>query len=60
MTAGAENTETLSILAYRQTVGRTEIGLGSAVSVLLFLSVLLICVLFIKVLRTPVGQVRGE
>ena len=60
MTAGAENTETLSILAYRQTVGRTEIGLGSAVSVLLFLSVLLICVLFIKVLRAPVGQVRGE
>jgi trehalose/maltose transport system permease protein len=60
MTAGAENTETLSILAYRQTVGRTEIGLGSAVSVLLFLSVLLICVVFIKVLRAPVGQVRGE
>ena len=60
MTAGAENTETLSILAYRQTVSRTEIGLGSAVSVLLFLSVLLICVVFIKVLRTPVGQVRGE
>jgi multiple sugar transport system permease protein len=60
MTAGAENTETLSILAYRQTVSRTEIGLGSAVSVLLFLSVLLICVIFIKVLRAPVGQVRGE
>ena len=36
-TAGAENTETLSILAYWQTVSRTEIGLGSAVSVLLFL-----------------------
>jgi multiple sugar transport system permease protein len=60
MTAGAENTETLSILAYRQTVGRTEIGLGSAVSVLLFLTVLLICVIFIKILRAPVGQVRGE
>ena len=60
MTAGAENTETLSILAYRQTVGRTEIGLGSAVSILLFLTVLLICVIFIKVLRAPVGQVRGE
>jgi multiple sugar transport system permease protein len=60
MTAGAEDTETLSILAYRQTVSRTEIGLGSAVSVLLFLSVLLICLVFIKVLRTPVGRVRGE
>jgi multiple sugar transport system permease protein len=60
MTAGAENTESVSILAYRQTVSRTEIGLGSAVSILLFLSVLLICLVFIKVLRTPVGRVRGE
>jgi multiple sugar transport system permease protein len=60
MTAGAQNTESLSILAYRQTVSRTEIGLGSAVSVLLFLSVLGICLIFIKVLRTPVGRVRGE
>ncbi|HEX2292141.1 MAG TPA: sugar ABC transporter permease [Gaiellaceae bacterium] len=60
MTAGAENTETLSILAYRQTISRAEMGLGSAVSILLFLSVLLICVFFIKVLRTPVGRVRGE
>lgn len=60
MTAGAENTETLSILAYRQTVSRTEIGLGSAVSVLLFLSVLLIILLFIKLLRVDIGRVRGE
>lgn len=60
MTAGAENTETVSILAYRQTVGRTEIGLGSAVSILLFLSVLLICLIFIKVLRAPVGQGKSE
>jgi multiple sugar transport system permease protein len=60
MTAGANNTESVSILAYRQTVSRTEIGLGSAVSILLFLSVLLICLVFIKLLRTPVGQVRGE
>lgn len=60
MTAGAENTETLSILAYRQTISRAEIGLGSAVSILLFLSVLLICFVFIKVLRTDVGQVKGR
>ena len=60
MTAGAENTETLSILAYRQTISRAEIGLGSAVSILLFLSVLLICFVFIKVLRTPVGRVKGR
>ena len=60
MTAGAAKTETLSILAYRQTISRAEIGMGSCISVLLFLSVLLICLIFIKLLRTPVGQVRGE
>ena len=59
MTAGAEDTETLSILAYRQTISRTEIGLGSAVSVLLFLSVALICFVFIKFFRTDLGRVRG-
>jgi multiple sugar transport system permease protein len=60
MTSGAQNTESLSILAYRQTVTRTQIGLGSAISILLFLSVLAICLFFIKVLRTPVGRVKGE
>ncbi len=59
MTAGARGTETVSILAYRQTISRTEIGLGSAVSVLLFLSVVLICALFIKVFRTDLARVRG-
>jgi multiple sugar transport system permease protein len=60
MTAGANNTESLSILTYRQTISRTEIGLGSATSVLLFLSVMLICLIFIKVLRTPVGEGSGR
>jgi multiple sugar transport system permease protein len=60
MTNGAENTETVSFLAYRQVITRTEIGLGSAVSVLLFLSVLGIAVLFIKGFRTDLSQVRGE
>jgi len=58
MTGGSEGTETVSILAYRQTIGRTEIGLGSAVSVLLFLGVGLICFVFIKLLRTDVGRVK--
>ena len=57
MTGGSNGTETVSILAYRQTVGRTEIGLGSAMSILLFLSVALICLIFIRVLRTDVGRV---
>jgi multiple sugar transport system permease protein len=59
MTSGAEGTETVSILAYRQTISRTELGLGSAVSVLLFLTVVLICTLFIKVFRTDLARVRG-
>jgi len=60
MTGGSEGTETVSILAYRQTVGRTEIGLGSAMSVLLFLGVALICFIFIKLLRTDVGRVTNS
>ncbi|GAA4809297.1 sugar ABC transporter permease [Actinomycetospora chlora] len=60
MTAGANGTETVSFLAYRQTIERVEIGLGSAVSVLLFLSVVLISVLFIKGFKVDLSQARGE
>jgi multiple sugar transport system permease protein len=60
MTAGANNTESLAFLAYRQTISRVEIGLGSAVSVLLALSVLLICLLFVKGFRVDLSQARGE
>ncbi|MFP5068291.1 carbohydrate ABC transporter permease [Pseudonocardia nantongensis] len=60
MTAGANNTETVSFLAYRQTIARVEIGLGSAVSVLLFLSVVIISVGFIKGFRVDLSQARGE
>lgn len=60
MTNGANNTETVSFLAYRQTIARVEIGLGSAVSVLLFLSVVIICVGFIKGFKVDLSQTRGE
>ena len=60
MTGGANSTETVSFLAYRQTISRVEIGLGSAVSVLLFLSVALICALFIKGFKVDLSQARGE
>jgi multiple sugar transport system permease protein len=60
MTAGANKTETVSFLAYRQTISRVEIGLGSAVSVLLFLSVVIIAVGFIKLFRIDLSQARGE
>jgi multiple sugar transport system permease protein len=60
MTAGANDTETLSILAYRQNVTLVNIGAGSSVSVLLFLTVVLIAFVFIKGFKTDLSQVRGD
>ena len=60
MTAGANKTETVSFLAYRQTISRVEIGLGSAVSVLLFLAVVIIAAAFIKGFKIDLAQTRGE
>ncbi|MGP4026478.1 carbohydrate ABC transporter permease [Actinomadura sp. 3N407] len=60
MTAGQNQTETLSFLTYRQTITRTAIGLGDAVGVLLFLSVVVIAVVFIKGFRVDLSQVRGD
>jgi multiple sugar transport system permease protein len=59
MTQGAQGTETLSFLAYRQTITRTMIGMGSAVSVILAILVVLIAVLFVKVFKTDLSQQRG-
>ncbi|MCU1428846.1 MAG: Carbohydrate transporter rane protein 1, family, partial [Actinomycetia bacterium] len=60
MTGGAQKTETVSFLAYRQMISRTALGLGSAVAVLLFLSVVLIAALFIKGFGVDLGRVRGD
>jgi multiple sugar transport system permease protein len=60
MTAGANGTESVSFLAYRQTIARLEIGLGSAVSVLLFITVMLIAVSFIKGFKVDLSSARGE
>ena len=60
MTVGAQKTETLSFLTYRQTITRTAIGLGDAVGVLLFLSVLLIAAVLIRGFRVDLSQVRGD
>jgi multiple sugar transport system permease protein len=60
MTGGANKTETLSFLAYRQNVTLVNLGVGSAVSVYLFLSVVLIAFIFIKLFRTDLSQVRGD
>lgn len=60
MTAGAANTESLSFLTYRQSITRVAIGLGSALSVVLFLSVVLIALVFVKGFKVDLGSVRGD
>jgi multiple sugar transport system permease protein len=47
-TRGAQGTETLSIVGYQTLVTRLNLGLGSAVSVLIFLGVVAVAALFIK------------
>jgi len=60
MTNGANGTEVLSLLAYRTSIGRLEIGLGSAISVLLFLCVILICFIAVKLFKVDLASARGE
>lgn len=60
MTNGANGTTVLSLLAYRTSIGRLEIGLGSAISVLLFLCVLIICFIAIRIFRVDLAGARGE
>ena len=48
MTGGSQDTESVSILGYNQLIERLNLGLGSAVSVLIFLSVLIIALIFVK------------
>jgi multiple sugar transport system permease protein len=47
-TRGAQGTETVSIVGYHTLVTRLNLGLGSAVSVLIFGCVVIIAVLFVK------------
>jgi multiple sugar transport system permease protein len=60
MTGGANNTETISFLAYRQNVTLVNLGMGSAVSVMLFLTVVVIAWIFVKGFKTDLSQVRGD
>ena len=48
MTRGALETESVSILGYNQLISRLNLGLGSAVSVLIFICVFLIALLFVR------------
>ena len=60
MTKGAQGTESSSFLTYRQVIEQFQLGMGSALSVLLFLTVLLIAYLITKFFRVDLAQARGE
>ena len=60
MTAGAQKTESVSFLTYRQVIEQFQLGIGSALSVLLFLSVLVIAFLIVKIFRVDLAAARQE
>ncbi|GAB3080653.1 sugar ABC transporter permease [Nocardioides zeae] len=60
MTGGAVNTESVSFLTYRQVIEQFQIGMGSALSVLLFLSVLVIAFGIVKLFRVDLAAARQE
>lgn len=60
MTAGAQDTATVSFLAYNQSISQLQVGMGSALSVLLTICVGIICLIFIKGFKVDLGQVRGD
>ena len=56
---GANGTESISMLNYNTLLNRLNLGLGSAVSIVLFLMVAIIAAVFIKVFgagATPAGE----
>jgi multiple sugar transport system permease protein len=53
LTRGAEGTETVSLVGYRALITRLNLGLGSAVAVLIFACVVVIAAVFIKALGMP-------
>lgn len=57
MTGGANHTETVSMVSYQHLIKSLDMGLGSAMSVLIFASVLLIALFFTKVLG---AEIKGE
>ncbi|KRF07885.1 ABC transporter permease [Nocardioides sp. Soil777] len=60
MTRGAQDTESISFLTYRQVIDQMQLGMGSALSVLLFLSVLLLAFGIVKLFKVDLAQARGE
>ena len=60
MTKGAQNTASQSFLTYQQVIEQFQLGMGSALSVLLFLMVLILAFGIVKLFRVDLAQARGE
>jgi multiple sugar transport system permease protein len=58
LTRGAQDTESVSILGYNQLISRTNLGLGSAISVLIFICVLIIAFAFVRLLGVRMAEGR--
>lgn len=56
MTRGSQGTEVVSITGYNTLITRLNLGLGSAVSVLIFACVIAIAVLFVKGFGAELGE----
>ena len=56
MTRGSQNTESVSMVGYDTLIARLNLGLGSAVSILIFACVLLIALLFVRGFGTPIAR----
>lgn len=59
-TRGAQNTESVSVVGYNTLIARLNLGLGSAVSVLIFIGVLIIAAVFVKGFGTPLIKKQGD
>jgi len=60
LTRGANGTESVSILGYNQLINRLNLGIGSAVSVLIFVCVLIIAAVFVRLFGTALIQQGGD
>ncbi|CAM3286709.1 carbohydrate ABC transporter permease [Stackebrandtia soli] len=60
LTGGAQNTGSVSIITYTNLVSGLNLGIGSTMSVLIFISVALIAFVFIKLLNTSAPNMGGR
>jgi multiple sugar transport system permease protein len=60
LTSGAQDTGSVSIISYTNLVSGLNLGIGSTMSVLIFLTVALIAFIFIKLLKTGAPGTDGR